>query len=158
MPADLKYTGVYVPCGDWWPPKGQYGGWFRKKFRAPTWLRGEAFQLEVGTTFREGTVFLNGKRLDGVCRGCVPFRPEVTGLLKLDGENELVILVRGDVALEKEDYVDHYNPDNWIEDDAHRDFPPADDNAACGLKIGVAAGFARSPGATDACSAGRGEQ
>ena len=74
-PADLKYAGVYVPCGDWWPPKGQYGTWFRKKFHVPAWLRGEAFQLDVGTTFREGTVFLNGKRLEGVAgEGAFPAR------------------------------------------------------------------------------------
>ena len=132
-PAGLKYVGVYVPCNDWWPPKGQYGSWYRKKFQVPAWLRGEAFQLEVGRAYREGTVFLNGKRLDGVCRGCLPCRPDVTGLLKLDGENELMVLVRGDVALEREDYVDRFNPDAWIENDAHKDYPPTDDNVACAL-------------------------
>ena len=70
---DLKYSPVYVPCNDWWPPKGQYGSWFRKKFRVPAWLRGEAFQLEVGRAYREGTLFLNGKRLDGVCPGVLAF-------------------------------------------------------------------------------------
>ena len=132
-PAGLKYAAVDVPCYDWWPPKGQYGSWYRKKFHVPAWLRGETFQLDVGRAYREGTVFLNGKRLNGVCRGCIAFRPDVTGLLKLDGENELVILVRGDIALEREDYVDRYNPDAWIENDAHKDYPMTDENVACAL-------------------------
>ena len=57
----------------------------------------------------------------------------MTGLLKLDGENELMVLVRGDIALAREDYVDRYNPDAWIENDAHRDYPPTDENVACAL-------------------------
>ena len=56
-----------------------------------------------------------------------------------------MILVRGDVVPEERGYIDHYNPDAWIENDAHRDFPPADDNAAC-ASAGVAAGLARGPG------------
>jgi hypothetical protein len=133
VPGELKFAPVNVPNGDWWPPKGQYGSWYRKRFKVPEWLRGEALGLEIGKAYREATVFLNGKRLAGVGRGCVPFRPDVTGLVKLDGENELVILVRGDVALSREDYVDRYNPDAWIENDAHRDFPPTNENLACAL-------------------------
>ncbi|MCY3020268.1 MAG: hypothetical protein NTW87_14715, partial [Planctomycetota bacterium] len=132
-PAELKYAGVNVPCYEWWPPKGQFGSWFRKKFKVPEWLRGESLQLEVGRAYREGTVFLNGQRLDGVCRGCIPSRHDVTQRLKIDGENELVVLVRGDVALMRDDYVDLYNPDAWIENDAHKDFPPTNENTACAL-------------------------
>ena len=64
-------------------------------------------------------------------------------MLKLDGENELAILVRGDVVLMREDYVDRYDPDAWIENDAHRDYPPTDDNVA-------------SPWARSGCAAARG--
>ena len=80
-------------------------------------------------------MFLNGHRLEGVCRGNIPLRADVTNLLKLDGENELIVLERGDIALAREDYVDRYTPDAWIENDAHRDYPPTDGNLACGLGL-----------------------
>ena len=99
----------------------------------PNWLRGETLQLEIGKTQCEGTVFLNGHRLEGVCRGNIPLRADVTNLLKLEGENELIVLERGDIALAREDYVDRYTPDAWIENDGHRDYPPTDGNLACGL-------------------------
>ena len=75
------------------------------------WLRGETLQLEIGKTQCEGTVFLNGHRLEGVCRGNIPLCADVTNLLKLEGENELIVFERGDIALAREDYVDRYTPD-----------------------------------------------
>ena len=132
MPADLKYTPDNVPYS-FWPGKDLFGVWSRKKFRVPAWLRGESFELELGNASREGTVYLNGKRLDGVCRANVALRSDVTGLLKLDDENELVILVRGDVALSREDYIDRYDANNYIENDAHRDFPPVYFDGGCAL-------------------------
>ena len=133
IPTNLKYQPVGVPNNEWWPPKGQFGWWYRKRFTVPAWLRGQSLQIEVGRCYREGVVFLNGKRLEGAARGGFPYRREVASLLKLDGENELVVLQRGDIAMMKEDYVDHYNPDAWIENDAHRDYPPSNENFACGL-------------------------
>ncbi len=133
IPANLKYQATWVPNNEVWPPKGQFGWWYRKKFTVPAWLRGEKIQIEVGRCFREGVVFLNGNRLDDAARGGFPYRRDVTGLLKLDGENELVVLQRGDIALMKDDYVDHYNPEAWIENDAHRDYPPSNENFMCGL-------------------------
>ena len=133
VPADIQWSGCNLPSWEWWPPKEKFGFWYRKKFQTPKWLRGQTLQLEIGKAYREGTAFLNGHKLEGVCRGNIPLFADVTGLLKLDGENELVILVRADVALAREDYIDRYTPDAWIENDAHRDFPPTDDNIAAGL-------------------------
>ena len=133
VPADIRWSGCNLPSWEWWPPKDQFGFWYRKKFQVPKWLRGQTLGLEIGKAYREGTVFLNGHKLEGVCRGNIALRADVTKFLKLDGENELIVLVRADVALAREDYVDRYTPDAWIENDAHRDYPPTDDNIAAGL-------------------------
>lgn len=133
IPGNLKYQPINVPNNEMWPPKGQFGWWYRKKFTVPAWLRGESLQIDVGRCYREGVVFVNGKRLDGAARGGFPYRQDVTSLLKLDGQNELIVLQRGDIAMMKDDYVEHYNPEAWIENDAHRDYPPSNENFACGL-------------------------
>ncbi len=132
-PADIKWGGAGVPCSDWYPPKGYFGFWYRKKFQVPTWLRGQTLQLEIGKAFRQGVAFINGQRVPGVCYGAIPLRADVTGLLKLDGENELTVMTLGEICLSREDYVDRYNPDAWIENDGHRDYPPTDDNIGAGL-------------------------
>ena len=89
--------------------------------------------VEIGKAFRQGVAFINGQRVPGVCYGAIPLRADVTGLLKLDGENELTVMTLGEICLSREDYVDRYNPDAWIENDGHRDYPPTDDNIGAGL-------------------------
>ncbi len=128
-PPDVQWSRARVPFDQWWVPlpKNAFGMWYRKKFKTPEWMKGETFQVGVemgGDMAPEATVFLNGRRMERTWGdGFFSSFSDVTSAIHRQGENELVILVRGPIATKKDAYVDLYNPDNYQENVRQQDFP-----------------------------------
>ncbi len=103
VPANLAFAPCQVPGSPAPLGKGKFGMWYRTKFRLPPWMPAKDLYLtlRVGT---EGTVFINGQRVGSyfgrMAGGCDCGPVEVSqaemakGLIKADGDNELVICVR----------------------------------------------------------------
>jgi hypothetical protein len=72
--------------------------WFRKSFAVPAWLRGQRFVLQFHRIGTEGVVYLNGKKLYAGMQWTSAIDMDCTESLKLDGENELVVGVRDQIA------------------------------------------------------------
>jgi hypothetical protein len=131
LPADLVFAPCRVPDGVNDLPKGQFGWWYRTKFRLPDWMPAK----DVFLTLRAGseaTVFLNGKRID-CCIGRIIGNRDVgvievpqadlAGALKAEGENELVLCLRDAISLVNDAFVDQYGPsadDTPIQDNLDR--------------------------------------
>jgi hypothetical protein len=112
VPRNLAYSRFTIPFLTSWSslPKGVFGMWYRKTFRAPEWLRGEALILDVHRAACEGTVFLNGQRIGYGVGGDLAIQANATRAIRWGEENELVICVRNAIALMKPEYVDRYDP------------------------------------------------
>jgi hypothetical protein len=120
VPPDLKFTRCAVPVVQGLP-KNRFGIWYRTKFRVPEWLRGQNVLIDLYGGVEE-TLFLNGRRVgQGLSRvqehgamGRLHLpSAALSQALRLDAENELVICVRGGVALMNPDFVDQYDPSDW---------------------------------------------
>ncbi len=128
-PPDVGWSHFRVPYNEWWVPlpKNAFGMWYRKKFKTPDWMKGETFQIALemgGDMAPEATVFLNGRRMERTWGdGFFSSFSDVTSAIHRQGENELVILVRGPISTKKDAYVDLYNPDNYQENVRQQDFP-----------------------------------
>jgi hypothetical protein len=135
LPAGIKYDQkIAVPMGRSRFDNGVFGYWQRKKFRVPAWMKGETFLIDlrqiegIPMFIGEATVYLNGRRMEKLTEAreeMYTSMTDVTSALKLDAENELVILLRGGIAQVREDYVDKYDFANPREIDAKQDYPGA---------------------------------
>jgi hypothetical protein len=114
VPAGLVWGPFRVPYRDYWVqlPKGRFGRWYRKKFNVPSWMHGQRYVIELKEVSEEATVFLNNQQV-GYGAGPLPIIAEVTKAIKPGAVNELVICVRGGIALVSPDYVDKYDPENY---------------------------------------------
>jgi hypothetical protein len=120
IPADLKFTRCTVP-NEQSLRKDKFGVWYRLKFRAPEWMQGQKWLIELqGGT--EETLFLNGRRVGTALSriqghnayGYAQFTAtDPSQALRLDGENELVFCVRGGVALVNAGFVDQFDSSDW---------------------------------------------
>lgn len=93
----VKWTGTTLPAGRI-KEKLTSGAhvhqqWYRTKFRVPPEHRGERHFIHVGVSHVKTRIFVNGKKAgeNELALQCLPFEVEVTGLLDLEGENELLI-------------------------------------------------------------------
>jgi len=133
VPGDIKFRRFTVPFMRTYIklPKNIFGMWYRKKFRVPEWLRGQNLVIEVSQAICEGTIFVNGKRVGYGVGGSLPFSADITGAVKVDGENELVICVRNAIALVAPEFVDKYDPTNSRLVEENQDIYGSPRNAAC---------------------------
>ena len=120
VPAGLVYTPGNVPYMDTWIklPAGRFGKWFRKSLVVPAWMKGQRYLLEISQVQSEATIFLNGQRV-GYGVGPLPVVADVTKAIKPGADNELVLCVRGGIAVVKPDYIDQYDADNWRANQDH---------------------------------------
>lgn len=134
VPADLKFTPRQVPdMAGWIPtPEGSYGKWYRRSFGVPEWMRGQRYLIEVSQAWIEGTMFLNGRKVGYKLEGTsLPLIVDVTDALKFDGENELVVCIRNQIALVNEDHVDQYDTAKGGETQLNLDYAGRAMNTAC---------------------------
>jgi len=68
-------------------------GWYGREFAAPAQWRGRRLWLGFGGVHPSAEVWLNADRLGGNDLPFVPFGFEVTGLLRFDAPNQLVVRV-----------------------------------------------------------------
>lgn len=132
VPGDLKFGNGRIPDMNYWVKCAPdvYGRWYRKTFRVPDWMRGQRYLVEVTQAMCEGTIFMNGQKVGYKREGAfMPVIADVTDALKLDGDNELVICVRNEIALVSEDYVDQYDPSKGEEVKLNLEWAGRDFNA-----------------------------
>ncbi len=127
VPEAVPPTIAYVPCRI--PessfhtalPKDVFGRWYRKSFRVPDGMRGKNLVLDIGYAKCEGTIFVNGQRVGYGVGGELPLRTDITRAVKQDADNEIVICIRGGIALVGPDFVDRFDPENWSEREGKRE-------------------------------------
>ncbi len=68
-------------------------GWYRRTFDIPAEDRGKRLAIEFDGVFRNSLVFLNGFFVGGSDSGYVPFRFDVTDLIRYGAKNALVVRV-----------------------------------------------------------------
>lgn len=66
-------------------------GWYRKVMRPDDSLKGRRLTLDFGGIMLVGDVYLNGERVGGTDYGYVGFGIDITGKLKFDADNEIVV-------------------------------------------------------------------
>lgn len=96
---DSKWDAVTTP--HMFPPvgegdhKGPYRGegWYRKRFDAPEWWKGERIFLRFDAVAMVSDVYLNGELLGEHRGGFAAFTYEVTGKLKLGQANQISVRV-----------------------------------------------------------------
>ena len=114
VPTGLAYTPGRVPYTEDWIalPAGRFGKWFRKRFIAADWMKGQRYLLEISNVQSEATIFVNGQRA-GYGAGALPVSADITKAFKPGAANELVICVRGGIGATRPEYVEQYDPQNW---------------------------------------------
>ncbi len=65
--------------------------WLRRTFEAPASMRGRRIKLRLEGVKYNSRVFLNGRRVGGHFGGYEPVEIDVTGAVRFDGPNELVV-------------------------------------------------------------------
>ena len=86
-------AGVWKSC----PVPGYLQGtdyqraWLRRSFVVPAAMRGQRIKLHFGGVKYHSRVLLNGRHVGGCFGGYEPFEVDVTGVIRFDGPNELVV-------------------------------------------------------------------
>lgn len=70
-------------------------GWLRRSFRVPAAWAGRRIVLRFEAVSGECRVLLNGKDVGGNFDAFLPFEMDVTGHVRRDGDNELMVGIRG---------------------------------------------------------------
>jgi len=89
--------------------------WYRRTFSAPELAEDERLVLRFGAVDHEATVWVNGAQVARHEGGYTPFAADVTGVLRPDGEQEVVVRAFDDpLDLEKPRGKQDWQPDPHI--------------------------------------------
>ena len=131
VPEKLDFKPQTIPYDTSWVknPPDRFGKWYRKRFQAPDWLRGQRIVIQLDDVEMEGTLFLNGRRIASHT-GSGPLVADVTDSIRMGQKNELVICIRDSIAL-----MDQANLEKYTQADISEDnivvFGRSGDHAAC---------------------------
>ena len=111
--ADLAY-----PPPAYWRPRtvpcylrghGDQKAWFRKTFVLPGTMQGMRIKLLFDAVKYDGKVYVNGQLVGGHLGGYEPFELDISGAVRFDQENELLVAVSDWAAIVSKE-VDLSNP------------------------------------------------
>lgn len=85
------------------PLHSEYVGtaWYRKEFRVPSGWAGKRVWLQIGAVNSEGWFWVNGKYIGFINRYCGAYKFDITSLVKVGGENTVVVRVSNKVKSHK---------------------------------------------------------
>ncbi len=86
-----------------------HGVYLRRTINLPENLAGRAYRLELARVQDEATAYVNGRKVGNVRGGNTPLYCDITSALR-PGSNELVVVVRGLVAIMNPEYLDKKDP------------------------------------------------
>jgi beta-galactosidase len=95
LPHDWAIAGPFDPKGD--PETGKLPwrdqGWYRKRFRLDAADAGKRVFLDFDGVMAKPTVWVNGSKAGGWDYGYCPFRVDITGHVRFDGDNVVAVHV-----------------------------------------------------------------
>lgn len=99
FPPKGKWQKVEVPMLSWggWGQKN-HRAWFRKEFTVPNAFAGKRVVLRFEAVAHHSVVFVNGKSIGEHLGGFEPFEFDITDVIKLGEENELIVGVTDWIA------------------------------------------------------------
>ena len=87
--------------------------WFRRRFTVPAAMRNKRLKIRFDGVKYDSRVYLNGCRVGGCYNGYDPFEVDVTGAIRPDGPNELVVGFRDWTATFSPGKVDFSKKPDW---------------------------------------------
>ena len=130
IPANLKYQPVGVPKTSGGRQRPVAGGTARVS--VPAWLRGESLQLEVGGAIAKASC--SSTAIASMVPPAAASRIATTSpSCSSSTARTSWSCFSAATSRDEGGLRHHYNPDAWIENDAHRDYPPSNENFACAL-------------------------
>ncbi len=85
------------------PDDKTHCAWYRKTFKAPSFMKGERLILKFDYVLCEANIYVNGKKVLYEFQGTEPFEADITSAFKPEQENEILVSTRDWIA---------YSPEN----------------------------------------------
>jgi len=86
--------------------------WYRRKVRVPDSMKGEQIKIRFSQVKYKAIVFWNGEKAGEHSDGYIPFEIDITGNVRFDQENTLLVGVIDRIALQRPDMLPYSLPRN----------------------------------------------